>query len=287
LTTGWPGRRAGRTTHPTSCRCAMRVTAEKPVKRTMALAERRRVNEMVMPRIHPLSLSLVCKHCSTTFIVQKAKGGNVPGYCSETCRRASKLKRDQLSHPRKGKTEQPCVQCGSLMLTDKNRRFCTRNCSWRHNRKVDPSRGKPCKACGLAITRPVGRGTDRLYCSAKCRPKRAAGHGYIAAFRPDHPLAQRTGWQYEHRIVLYDMIGAGEHPCHWCGKALSWKINYNAADNRGLGVDHLDRDRTNNTVANLVPSCRSCNNARRVRDYGASRKTVAVDGGFGRTPGGG
>jgi len=65
-----------------------------------------------------------------------------------------------------------------------------------------------------------------------------------------HPLAKK-GVVYEHRYVLYDAIGEGPHPCHHCGKNLvDWNVIY---------VDHLDTDRINNHISNLVPSCQSCN----------------------------
>lgn len=37
-----------------------------------------------------------------------------------------------------------------------------------------------------------------------------------------HPLAGGSGGLAEHRKVLYEKIGPGEHSCHWCGKSLGW-----------------------------------------------------------------
>lgn len=69
-----------------------------------------------------------------------------------------------------------------------------------------------------------------------------------------HPLADRVGRVAEHRRVLYDAIGPGPHPCHWgCGKVLGW------GGVSGLNADHLDGDRLNNALDNLVPSCGPCN----------------------------
>lgn len=76
----------------------------------------------------------------------------------------------------------------------------------------------------------------------------------------DHPLARSGGSVLLHRVVLYDAIGPGPHPCHWmnileCGQdALEW-----THDIYGICVDHLDRNRRNNDVSNLVPACHSCN----------------------------
>jgi hypothetical protein len=86
-------------------------------------------------------------------------------------------------------------------------------------------------------------------------------HGYRVVGAPGHPLARERGDVLEHRKVLFDVIGPGEHPCHWCSTLVSWDESYPASI-RALVVDHLDGIRTNNEPANLVPSCAPCNAAR-------------------------
>lgn len=71
-----------------------------------------------------------------------------------------------------------------------------------------------------------------------------------------HPLAHRDGTAYEHRLVLWDEIGPGSHPCYWCRVPVSW------FGTPQLQVDHLDGDKGNNVPSNLVPACRSCNGGR-------------------------
>lgn len=77
--------------------------------------------------------------------------------------------------------------------------------------------------------------------------------GYRQLKRPDHPLACATGIVFEHRMVLYDSIGPGPHPCHWCKQLLDWD---------DLQADHLNHIRADNRPKNLVPSCPSCNKGR-------------------------
>jgi hypothetical protein len=79
--------------------------------------------------------------------------------------------------------------------------------------------------------------------------------GYRLLSRVGHPLADKAGRIYEHRVVLYDKIGPGSHKCHWCLKIINW-------DDGTLTVDHLDFDRKNNDPENLEPSCLSCNSKR-------------------------
>ena len=84
-------------------------------------------------------------------------------------------------------------------------------------------------------------------------------NGYVILTGVDHPLAGSQGKVLVHRVVLYDAIGPGPHPCHWCAKPVDW--TYGVTPD-ALFVDHLDDDKTNNVLENLVPSCNYCNRNR-------------------------
>lgn len=92
------------------------------------------------------------------------------------------------------------------------------------------------------------------------RAKAGAGsitiHGYRMMTRKGHPIAGKNGQVFEHRVVLYDSIGPGIHPCHWCRIPVSWERPHRLG---ALVVDHVDTDKLNNDLANLVPSCVMCN----------------------------
>ena len=87
-------------------------------------------------------------------------------------------------------------------------------------------------------------------------------HGYVVLSGFKHPIAHRSRGEhyrcYEHRRVLYDAIGPGTHRCHWCIQVISWS----AKGKRRLVVDHLDNDKQNNSLSNLVPACHRCNSSR-------------------------
>lgn len=72
------------------------------------------------------------------------------------------------------------------------------------------------------------------------------------------PLGDHQGAAAVHRIRLYETIGPGSHACHWCGTAVTWQ-RFLGSWRGVLVVDHLDGDKGNNHVSNLVPSCFSCN----------------------------
>lgn len=79
-------------------------------------------------------------------------------------------------------------------------------------------------------------------------------------YKPMHPLAIR-GYLLEARMVLYDTIGPGFHPCHWCQTMVQWLPGHGPRKG-ALVVDHIDWNPHNNATSNLVPSCQSCNGKR-------------------------
>lgn len=89
--------------------------------------------------------------------------------------------------------------------------------------------------------------------------KYVASHGYVISYSPTHPMAAKSGTLYEHRLNLFNAIGGGTHQCHWCKQYVSWDIR---SGKHKLVVDHLDNNKLNNEVDNLVPACHACNSSR-------------------------
>jgi hypothetical protein len=84
-----------------------------------------------------------------------------------------------------------------------------------------------------------------------------------------------------HRLVLYNKIGPGPHPCHWCGKPVDWvvgKFQTKGAFKDALIADHLDDDGKNNDPSNLVPSCHGCNIHRTGNERFAKIPHIIVNG---------
>jgi hypothetical protein len=117
-----------------------------------------------------------------------------------------------------------------------------------------------CAHCHQPYTwRPKSR-----FCSDSCRHSdRYLTHKRPKRSLPDHPLAPQSGCLVLARVVLYAKIGPGQHPCHWCGRALEWRNIHNFESwGTALIADHIDGDTSNNDPSNLAPSCNRCNSTR-------------------------
>jgi hypothetical protein len=120
-----------------------------------------------------------------------------------------------------------------------------------------------CENCGVEFT-PRHPNRPGRFCSLTCyhasgRPTRklvTAGQRMRRA--PGHPIAPPSGTVAVCRLVLYEKIGPGMHPCHWCQKPISWMPGA-GLDGDAIIADHLDWNIHNNDPRNLVPSCNMCN----------------------------
>lgn len=128
---------------------------------------------------------------------------------------------------------------------------------------------RQCERCGkdFATYRwAVKKGQGR-FCSNSCAARQhwstnARTEGYRTRYLPDHPLADAHGIVREHRLVLYEKIGPGSHPCHWCEAIVTWQSYKDGRQTGVLVSDHVDGNVQNNDPPNLVPSCFGCNRRR-------------------------
>jgi hypothetical protein len=108
---------------------------------------------------------------------------------------------------------------------------------------------------------PLGDVPRRVYAGVSMHTE-----GYRLVSRPGHPLAQADRYVPEHRLVLWESLAGADAPCHWCAEPVSWALKW-PRDRWALVVDHLDGDKLNNDIGNLVPSCNPCNSTRSTRKH--------------------
>jgi hypothetical protein len=121
---------------------------------------------------------------------------------------------------------------------------------------------RKCLICGTPFT--TYPSLNKRYCGRECfhiskrKAKLDSRYRYLHIGKEGHPLAPPNSAIHEHRVLLYDKIGPGAHPCHHCGATVTWMTS--AGTTAGALVsDHLDRNPKNNNPENLVPSCQRCN----------------------------
>lgn len=174
-----------------------------------------------------------CINCGEEFQYEQRIGCGQK-FCSPECRTA----REVQNKVRRAQDRPPCSTDG---------------CS----NKADYTEGI-CIAC-YARRRRTGSLVRRQF-----KYRSQSSHGYILLTGnavAGHPLmVGKSGWMYEHRKVLFDAIGHGPHPCHWCGVAVNWVRG--RCISGSLVPDHLDGNKTNNAISNLVPACNKCNATR-------------------------
>lgn len=162
-----------------------------------------------------------CKICGATYTQAPGKGKGRT-YCTEQCR---------LTGRRLGKSQR-VYQCCKVEGCEGNAtRVGVQLCELHHARL---------RRTGLTEARP-----HKVVC--------AHSSGYLRMLNKRHPLADSTGYVYQHRSVAYDMHRGLCPPCFWCNVRLDWAWSV---------VDHLNEQKADNHPDNLVVCCAPCNRAR-------------------------
>lgn len=225
-----------------------------------------------------------CAHCGEKF-EQKSKTHRC---CSVKCwnkRQAARIKsrRHAATGAIDGLIRGPCVHCGKIWEyrygPGHGRMYCSKKCGQavaERKRLELKKRDLPlCKhiGCNRKATRIEAGLCDACYCQKRrtgslervLRVGRTVNkQGYVSICDPQHPLFNKTQHSVsEHRKVYYDASGGMDPDCYWCGADLRW-ADVDAGGNKksSVVIDHLNENKTDNRIENLVASCNKCNRAR-------------------------
>jgi len=164
-----------------------------------------------------------CAHCAEPFSYMRTTGAK-RRYCGDVCQAAAK-------------------QANKAALAEK----ATVHCSTDHcdGMVVLRTAAGVCEACYCFRRRTGSARVVRLH-----RKPIVRGDGYRAVYEPRHPLADKSGYVFEHRKVAFESNRGACPGCHWCAVQLTWPTAV---------VDHLNDTRGDNEPSNLVVSCNDCN----------------------------
>lgn len=165
-----------------------------------------------------------CKICSIDFSYAISRGKDRI-YCGNKCLAVARLQKKEIKHSN-------LPECKS---------------SW-CNKKANRIESGWCEACYISARRNNGTPKQKVYLYKHSTPA-----GYVKLYKPNHPLVDSNGFVFEHRYVMYEKHNGSCSNCAWCDKALEWN---------SLVIDHLNENKSDNSVDNLVFSCNQCNRAR-------------------------
>ena len=210
----------------------------------------------------------VCQQCGKTF-ASPMRGGKVRWFCSAACYAAS------MRGPRPDLIRlepKTCPQCGkSFQPRSGNKIFCSRQCasSWNQNpaaRGQGQTRVVKCTTCGTPFERSS---VSHKYCSHKCYTDAntgAANHRFSDFITQDERGYLRyTSAHPEHAgKYVHAVVWDTAHPSGVCEKCGGQKEV----------VHHIDSDKSNNELANLMGLCHSCHAREHdfLRQYYAARR---------------
>lgn len=172
---------------------------------------------------------IFCKTCGKKFYVPKYRA-NTAQYCDRKCQGKGSAVLFQ----------RPCVICGKIFdykaLREGRAKYCSRSCYYKAM-KTKGSIEKECKHCeSLFRTSPSKK---QIFCSPACH----------AGYQLSKPI---TSFKNFSTVRQHFVTRGWIKECADCG----------IKETEILGIHHIDCNRENNTMENLVVLCANCHSRR-------------------------
>lgn len=195
-------------------------------------------------RIAVKSRLLICGYCGKEFSVPQRRSETVK-FCSWECRVAG------------GNKTVPCAKCGRSFVQKQHQKhlYCSNECSYamRAGRVLTLVKRqrhfKNCEVCGSSFRLTVTRERTARFCSRKCQ---ATALGWDGRYKDGYGYAKTSrvgpnGPRFIHRILVEQALIAAEPNHHFLVENNEVKRL-----DRKVEVHHIDRNRSNNDLSNLL-----------------------------------
>jgi hypothetical protein len=192
-----------------------------------------------------------CKFCGNEFEAKTEKAQ----YCSSGCKR--KYRNENI------KVNKICEYCGEEYIGNPKSKFCSTSCGSKYLHKHKEPTKRECIICGKEI---IYKGTTKkLYCD-ECRKSQNVINSTLSRIikgkmkienvgigSGNRELKGKENRHYKNGVGLYkkmrlQYLEENNLPiqCEECGNT------------KNLDTHHIDMDKTNNEIENLILLCRSC-----------------------------
>jgi hypothetical protein len=175
-------------------------------------------------------------------------------YCSLKC--FSLGERGEGNHRyQKDNTNRNCRECGKVKSVDKKVKFCSKECRNEYWKKNGHPKSKErmmfnCGYCGKTVARLGNRRYKNVYCSRDCADRGHSvlmtGKGNSNFINGEAYFPYPAGWNRNYKESIRNLY---DKRCQLCGVTEGEKR---------LHVHHIDWNKTNLDLYNLIPLCHLC-----------------------------
>ena len=192
-------------------------------------------------------VTIFCDRCNTPFVVKYSERHRT--YCSKSCASASSQR------PLSCKKEAKCIVCKKTFMHYGNRVTCSKKCMGTYlsqqrlgenNPAYKPKCCEKCKYCGSEFEfnrSGMHKGTNKQYCSKQCWDAIQKGKNKSL----DGPAVFSDPYPAKFKSAKIAVRKRDNKTCCLCNET-----------RRDISVHHIDYDKFNSDLDNLICLCRRC-----------------------------